>query len=350
VTVVALEHRPLARTVTLAAGLEAYEQAPVYAKVAGYVASIAVDIGDRVTEGQVLATLDVPEMAQQYAQAENQLAEQRAEVARAEADAGLRQIMFDRSHGLRARGAITEQDLDQARAESAKARAEVRLAQARARSREARLEELRALMDYARLRAPFAGIVTQRFLDRGALVQAAAASPAVSPIVTVARIDTLRALVDVPEPEVPFVDRADRAVLDVASLPGRRFEGTVTRLAGALDPASRTMRTEVDIPNPDGTLLPGMYGSMTITVEAHPDAPSLPERVVRLQKERATVHVLDGDRAVERVVAAGLVVDGWVEILEGLTERDRIIASRGAIVSDGMRVEVVETPAAGVGQ
>jgi RND family efflux transporter MFP subunit len=348
VAVVVPERRPLARTITLAAGLEAYEQAPVYAKVAGYVASITVDIGDRVIEGQVLATLDIPEMAQQYAQAENELAEQRAEVARAEADATLRKVIFERSRGLRGKDAITEQDLDQARAEAAKANAELRLAQARAKSAEARLAELRALMDYARLRAPFAGIVTQRFLDRGALVQAATSSAGVSPVVTVARIDTVRAFVDVPEPEVPFVDAADRATLDVVSIPGRRFEGQVTRFAGALDPGSRTMRTEVDVPNPDGSLRPGMYGTMTIAVENHPDALTVPESAVRRQKDRASIYVVDGDRAVERVVRTGFVADGRVEILEGLTESDRVIVSGAATLSDGIPVKVVQAARPGV--
>ena len=348
VAVVAPERQPLVRTITLAASLEAYEQAPVYAKVAGYVASITVDIGDRVSEGQVVATLEIPEMAQQYVQAENELAEHRAQVAGAEADATLRTVIFERSRGLRAKDAITEQDMDQARAESAKANAEFRLAQARAKSGEARLAELRALMEYARLRAPFAGIVTQRFVDRGALVQAATSSTGVSPVVTVARIDTVRASVDVPEPDVPFVDHADRATLDVASLPGRRFEGQVTRFAGALDPGSRTMRTEVDFPNPDGTLLPGMYGTMTIAVENHPDALTIPEPAVRRQQGRATVYVLDGDRAVERVVVTGFAADGRVEILQGLTERDRVIASGAASLSDGTPVTVVEAARSGV--
>jgi RND family efflux transporter MFP subunit len=348
VAVVAPERQPLARTITLAAGLEAYEQAPLYAKVAGYVASITVDIGDRVAEGQVLATLDIPEMAQQYIQAENELAEQRAKVARAEADATLKKVIFDRSRGLRAKDAITEQDLDQARAESAKANADLRLAQARAKSGEARLAELRALMEYARLRAPFAGIVTRRFIDRGALVQAATSSTGVSPVVTVARIDTVRAFVDVPEPDVPFVDRADRATLEVVSIPGRRFEGQVTRFAGALDPGSRTMRTEVDFPNPDGTLRPGMYGTMTIAVENHPDALTIPESAVRRQKDRATVYVVDGDRAVGHVVATGFTADGRIEILEGLTGSDRVIASGAASVSDGTPVRVVEAPRSGV--
>jgi RND family efflux transporter MFP subunit len=341
VAVVRVERQPLARTVTLAASLEPYEQAPLYAKVAGYVASIAVDIGDRVDEGQVLATLEIPEMAQQHAQAENQLAVQRAEVSRAEAEAELRRLILERSRGLRSRDAITAQDLDQARAEAAKASAELELARARARSAQARLGELQTLMEYARLRAPFAGIVTQRFVDRGALVQAATSSANVSPVVTVARTDTLRAFVDVPEPEVPFVDRADRAVLEVASLPGKRFEGVVTRVAGALDPSSRTMRTEIDFPNPDGILLPGMYGTMTIAVETHANALTLPETAVRRGKTRAVVYPLDGNRAVERVVTTGFSSEGRVEILAGLADGERVVGSVAPGLSDGTPVEVV---------
>jgi RND family efflux transporter MFP subunit len=344
VTVVRPERRPVARTITLAAGVEAYEQAPLYAKVAGYVASIAVDIGDAVGEGQVLATLEIPEMAQQCVQAENALAERRAEVARAGADATLRKVVFERSRGLRARDAVTEQDLDQARAGSAKASAELRLAEARARSAEARLAELRALMEYAHLRAPFAGIVTQRFVDRGALVQAATSGSGASPVVTVARIDTVRAVVDVPEPDVAFVDRGDRATLDVASVPDRRFEGQVTRVAGALDPGSRTMRMEVDFPNPDGALRPGTYGTMTIAVEDRRDALTVPGSAVRRQKDRVSVYVLDGRRAVERPVRTGFATHGRVEIVEGLADGDLVIATGAASLSDGTPVEVVAAP------
>jgi RND family efflux transporter MFP subunit len=347
VSVARAERQPLARTVTLAAGLEPYEQAPLYAKVAGYVASIAVDIGDRVDAGQELATLEIPEMAQQYAQAENQVEVQRAEVSKAEADAELRRVILERSRGLRAKDAITEQDLDQAQAEAARANAELELARARVSSGQAHLAELRALMEYAHLRAPFAGIVTQRFVDRGALVQAATSSTGVSPVVTVARTDTLRAFVDVPEPEVSFVDRGDRAVLEVAALPGRRFEGAITRFAGALDPGSRTMRTEVDFPNQDGILLPGMYGTMTIAVENHAKALTLPDTAVRREKNRAIVYLVDGGRAVERTVTTGLAADGRVEILAGLADGEGVVAVAAAGLSAGTPVEVVEASESG---
>jgi RND family efflux transporter MFP subunit len=293
----------------------------------------------------VLATLEIPEMADRLAQTAQQLAQQRAEVSKAEAEAALQKIVFARSRGLRAKDAITEQDLDEARARATKASAELGLARAREKGAEARVAELRALMQYATLRAPFAGVVTRRFVDRGALVQASSSNN--SPLLIVARTETVRVLADVPEPDVPSISHGDRAALLVSALPGRSFAGQVTRFAGALDPSSRTMRTEVDLPNPDGTLRPGMYGTLTITVEAHPDALTVPEAAVRREKTRAVVYVVDGDRAAERIVKPGLAAEGRVEILEGLGDGDRVIISGAIGLGDGAPVQVVEAPRTG---
>jgi len=339
------ERRTVARTITLSANVEAFEQASVYAKLAGYVDRITVDIGDRVNEGEILATLEIPEMADQYAQAEQQLAQQRAELTKAEAESTLQKIVFTRSQGLRAKDAITEQDLDEARARATKAAAELQLARARARAGEARVGELHTLMQYATLRAPFAGVVTRRFVDRGALVQPSTSSNA--PLLIVARTDTVRVFADVPEPDVPFISGGDGAVLNVAALRGRTFAGQITRFAGALDPSSRTMRTEVDLPNADATLRPGMYGTLTIAVETHPDALTVPEGAVRREKKRAIVYVVDRDHAAERIVKPGLTAEGRVEILEGIADRDRVITSGLVGLSEGAPVQVVEAPRTG---
>ncbi|MBI3768394.1 MAG: efflux RND transporter periplasmic adaptor subunit [Deltaproteobacteria bacterium] len=343
VTVIRPERRAIARTISLTAGIEAYEQAPIYAKVPGYVAEIAVDIGDRVAEGQRLATLEMPEMAQQYAQAESALAERRAELAKANAETALQKVQLARSRNLRAKDAITEQDLDQSTARSATAVAAVDLATARIGSAEARLAELRALMSYAELRAPFAGVVTRRYVDRGALVQAATSNNNVRPVVIVARVDKVRVFTDVPEPDVPFIGRDLPATLEVAATPGRRFTGQITRFAGALDPSSCTMHTEVDFDNPDGALLPGMYGTLVIDVETHPDALTVPEEAVRVEKAKTVVFVVDGDHAAVRAVKTGFAAEHRVEILEGLGDGETLIASASAVV-DGTPVQVTRTP------
>ena len=200
-------------------------------------------------------------------------------------------------------------------------------------------------MQYATLRAPFAGVVTRRFVDRGALVQASSSNN--SPLLIVARTDTVRVFADVPEPDVPFISRGDRAVLAVAALPSRTFAGQIIRLAEALDPSSRTMRTEVDLPNADGTLRPGMDGTLTIAVETHPDALTVPEAAVRREKARAVVYLVDGDHAAERIVKTGLTAEARVEILEGLGDGDRVITSGAIGLSEGAPVQVVEAPRTG---
>ena len=341
VEVVVPRREAVVRTIGLSATVEAYETAPIYAKVAGYLKTISVDIGDRVSEGQELATLEIPEMAEQYNQAEGELGVRRAELAKAEAEARLRTIVFQRSRELRERDAITQQDLDEARAHHSVAEAELRLTRARQQSAEGRLAELGALMDYGRLKAPFDGIVTERFVDRGALVQAATSSTNMSPVVTVARTDVVRVFVDVPEPDVPFIDRGDPAVLELSALPGRPFKGRVARFAGALDPRSRTMRTEADFPNPAGELLPGMYGTLTISIDTREGALTLPQKAVRRRKQAAFAYVVQGTRAARRQLQTGIVSGDRVEILDGIADTDRVIVVSHGNLSDGGEVRVV---------
>ncbi len=336
--VIHAERNAMARTVSLAANVEAYEQAPLYAKVPGYVATINVDIGDVVVEDQLLATLEMPEMAHQYAQAESHRIEQRAALASARAEAELQERLMKRSVGLRAKDAISEEDLEQARAGAAKARAELALADARTTTVEARLKELEAFMGYGELRAPFAGIITKRFVDRGALVQAATSSSDVRPVVVVARVDQLRISVDVPEPDVPLVDVGDPAALTIAALPDRTFTSTVARIAGALDPRSRTMRAEVDLPNTDGILRSGMYGTLTIDVETVADALTLPTAAVNQGRKGASVFVLDGDVARQRPVTVGLADDDRLQILAGISTADEVVGTTAGI-ADGTRIQ-----------
>jgi RND family efflux transporter MFP subunit len=247
----------VSRTLTLPGSVEAFEKARLYAKVAGYLEQIHVDIGDQVKQGQVLAVLDIPEMTMEYAQAEAESTEAKARHAKVQADYELQKVIHERSKTLRERAAITQQDLDEAKAKYEVAAAGVKLAQARIDNTQAHLSKLKTLLEYAKIKAPFDGIVTERFVDPGALIQAATtASVNISPVVTVQRVATVRVFVDVPEPDVPAVDRGDPATLVLSALPQKKFEGVVTRFASALDPSTRTMKVEVDFPNPEGLLRP----------------------------------------------------------------------------------------------
>ncbi|MGH7781573.1 MAG: efflux RND transporter periplasmic adaptor subunit [Candidatus Binataceae bacterium] len=340
VTIVKPTRHAVTRTITLTANVEAYEQVPLFAKVAGYVTTINVDIGDSVRKGELIATLEVPEIEQQSRMVLSEVAERQADLNKARADAELAMVIFARSKGLRAKDAITQQDMDEARAHRATANAGVEVADSRLRAAQAHLAEVRALLAYARITAPFDGIVTRRFVDPGALIQAATAGNNVTPVVTVARIDIMRVFVDVPEPNAPFISQGETAELRVEALPRHAFKGSVTRYAGALDPATRTMRTEVDLPNPDTTLRPGMYGNLVIVLKDRADALSLPRSVVHPDDRGAFIYVLRNGKAVERRVQLGLESNQRVEIVDGVSDGIPVISAPQEL-DDGTSVRIV---------
>jgi RND family efflux transporter MFP subunit len=348
VQVVQPERQSLHRRRTLPASVEPYEVVRLYAKVAGYLADIRVDIGDRVRKNETLAVIEVPETAAERPVLDAELAEAKAQLGKAEAANELQRAIYERSQTLRAHGSITEQDLEQARAQRAAAVAEVALAKARIASVRARVERLDTLLAYATITAPFDGVVTERFVHPGALIQMAAASNTVSPIITVQRADVVRATATVAESDVPFVDRGDPATLVVRALPERPFAAAVTRMADALDPATRTMRVEVDVPNPDGALRPGMYGELSLDLDQRPGVLTVPATAVLNDKGQTVVYVVDGGAARKVAVKTGAEDDGGrTEIRAGLDETEQVVAGGGGALSDGAPVRVVEAGASG---
>lgn len=336
----------VSRTLTLPGSVEAFEKAKLYAKVAGYLEQIHVDIGDRVQRGQVLAVLDIPEMTMEYAQAEAELAEAKAQHAKARADYELQRVIHERSKTLRAREAITQQDLDEAKARYEVAAAGVQLAQARIDNVQARLGKLKTLMDYAKIKAPFDGIVTERFVDPGALIQAATtASVNISPVVTIQRVATVRVFVDAPEPDVPAIDRGDPATLVLSALPQKKFEGVVTRFASALVPLTRTMKVEVDFPNPDGLLRPGMYGNLTVALETRAEALTLPATALLIEKDKTFVYVVEDEKARKVEVTTGIDDGIRVEIVKGLQGNAEVVVAGASAITDGGRVRAVHANA-----
>src|SRR5713101_7877029 len=335
------------RSISLSASVEAFATARLYAKVAGYLDKISVDIGDWVTKGQVLAVLDVPEMAMEYTQAEAELAEAKAQQVKAQADYSLQKVVLERSKTLRAREAITPQQLDEATAKCEVAAAEVTLVHSRIDNARARLGKLKTLMEYTKITAPFEGIVTERFVDPGALIQAATtASVNVSPMVTVQRADIVRVFVDVPESEVPAVDRGDPVTLVLSALPEKKFAGAVTRFASALHPSTRTMKVEIDFPNPEGLLRPGMYGNLTLNLETHAEALTLPVPALVSEKGKTFVYVVEDGKARRVEVTTGIDDGIRVEITKGLQGNEEVIVAGGSAVTDGGAVRAVTDDAA----
>ncbi len=360
VEVVVPQREDLQRQITLSGTIEPFQLARLHSKVAGYLEWIAVDIGDRVTKGQILAKLEVPEMADQYstAQAELGIVESdrihaEAELERARADLELKKLTFGRLQGVASEepDMVPLQKVDEARAEYQLAEATVRVLESRIRQVEsqmkramANLQGLKTLMSYTEIKAPFSGVVTERPVDPGALIQAGSNSQTAQPVVTIASTDVLRVFVDVPEAEVPSVQRGDHALIKVPALPSHSFEARVTRFAGALNPATRTMRTEIDMPNQGNTLKPGMYGEVTLILEEHSQAITLPAGAVHTEGDKKFVYSVVAGRLRKIEVQAGLDDGITVEITEGLEGNETVVlASRGGL-QEGMEVEARRAP------
>lgn len=306
------------RFVALPGSLRANQQVTLHAKVAGYLRAISVDRGDMVKAGQVLAELDLPELA--------------AERARHEAEVRVARAEVDRIKAAQAKASdlVTPQSADAAAA---------RLAVA-----EAALRHNAALLAYGEITAPFAGVVTTRHADPGAFVPAATAgsSPAAAAIVSISDYSVVRVVVAVPEPEVARIATGQPVVLTADALPGRVFRGTVSRQAGALDERTRTLTVEADLPNADGALRPGMYVNARIGVELHRDALLVPAAALVREKAAGFVFVSADGKANRVPVKFGFNDGVNVEILEGVAAGARVLIPGKLALTPGQAVTVVE--------
>ena len=306
------------RFVTLPGSLRANQQVTLHAKVAGYLKSIKVDMGDSVKAGQLLAEIELPELL--------------AERAKYDAEWSLAKSEADRVKGaqLKAPDLITPQAADTAAARLA-------LAQAGRTQNE-------TLLRYGRITAPFAGVITMRYVDLGAFVPAASASstPAAAAIVSLADYSTVRAVVGVPEVEAARIQAGQPVVLTFDALPGRAFKGIVSRHAGALDEKTRTLSVEADFPNSDGALRPGMYASVKIGVELHRGALLVPAAALVREKAAGFLFVLAEGKATRLPVKYGFNDGVNVEILEGVAENARVIIPGKVALVAGQAVTAVE--------
>lgn len=312
VKVVQPERRDLARVSGQPATAEAMHEADLGSKVSGQVTELNVDIGSRVSAGQVLARIAVPELIQARNAAEARVVAMRS--------------AYDRTAELAQRNSITQRAVTEAKG---------RLDTAIAEKAEAEAE-----MAYATIQAPFDGVVTVRTIDPGDMVfQASSPKGSGQPLLRVAKLDVIRVKTYVPERDSTWVDVGDPAVVAFDALPGTTFTGKVARLSGVLDPSTRTMLVEVDLPNADGRIRPGFYGRTQITLERRERALALPTGAVRDDGGNAYVYVVaPGDTARKTPVTLGLQDGGWVEIESGLAGGERVIAGAVAGLSDGAAV------------
>ncbi len=250
---------------------------------------------------------------------------------------------------MRAKVEIAQSNVESARAKMETPKAKQQAAQARLDSAKANIARLTTLTDYAKIEAPFDGVVTERFVDPGAMIQTAASSRQAAPIVTVMNIDKVRIYVDVPESDVLYVKEGNAATLTVRELPGREFKGRVARFTTALDPGTRTMRVEINVPNPDHTLRAGMYGQVKLALEMRRGVLTLPARCLITEKQKKSVLLVEGGKVKKVGVTIGADDGSHVEITSGLKGDEEVII-RGSGVSPGMMVTAKRVQPAAAGE
>lgn len=318
VETVRVKQGEIVRTLTLPGNLRAYQEAMLYAKVPGYLKSIAVDRGDWVKANAFLAEIEAPEMLADVAKF-------KAEVKVAELEVKRVDEAFRKAPDL-----VIPLTVDTARGKFEIAKAN--------------LDRIETLLSYSKITAPFDGVVTKRWVDPGAFIPAATSSSAARSAAVVTLMDFSRVRIDVaiPQPEVPLVKKDLPVTVTVEELPGRVFEGEVTRFAYALDESTKTMMTEIEIPNPDHALRPGMYASCRMTLEKKTDAQLLPAEALITEKNKSFVYCVRDHKAARVPVKTGFDDGITVEILEGLKPNEAVIVAGKQAVTDGQPVNAME--------
>lgn len=338
--VAVVKRHDISSTTSIAGEFLPMQEVELHAKVAGYIRKITVDIGDRVHTGQVVAVLEVPELNAQVAGADAGIRHSQDEIKRAEHELSRTKAAHEALHAAALRlqqasqarpGLIAEQELDDALAKDRSAEAQVEAAQSALSAAQQQLDiskanhsQVSAMQDYSRIIAPFDGVVTWRYADTGALVQAGTSNSGM-PVVKLAQVSTLRLRIPVPEEIAPRVHIGSEANVRVQAT-GEQFAGKVTRLTDSLDRSTRTMQVEIDVPNAGYHLAPGMYADVQLLIEKHANALTVPVRAVSESNGKSSVLIVDQQNRVQsRDIKTGIQSPDRVEVLAGLQEGDRVI-------------------------
>ena len=344
VRVAAVQPSDSIQTVSLPATTSAFSAANVFARASGYIAKREVDIGDRVKAGQLLAEIVAPELDHQIAQAEATLGQLRAALQQAEANRDLAQVTWNRDSPLVSKGWVTAQqgtiDVQTLKAQQAA----VAVAQANVVAEEAQLQVLHQHKIYQRVVAPFDGVITQRNVDIGSLVQADATSGTF--MFTIMQGNVIRTQVFVPQDEAFGLQPGIDAVVRVPEIPDRTFPGKVTRIANALQPGSRTLLTEIDIPNPDGALTPGIYCTIELRILHKTPSYKVSADAIIFNEAGLQVAVVENDVVHLRKVAVVRDLGQEVEVNSGVKRGDWVILNPPVDLTDGHRVQVRPGPPA----
>lgn len=347
----------LSSSLVLTAEFEPFQEIDVMAKVSGYIRGIKVDIGDRVKEGQLLANLEVPEMQDDLTRAAASLEESNAELAAARDDLQRAQSAHDMAHlsysrildvSKREPGLVPQQDVDEAHSRDLVAEAQVSGAKSRISACEQRIRvsqaeqaRFKTLYQYAVITAPFAGVITKRYANEGALIQAGTASQTQAmPVVRLSENGLLRLALPVPESAVPSVHLGQQVDVKVSAL-NRTFPGRVARFADKVDEATRTMKTEVDVPNPSLELVPGMYAEVDLVTEQRRNVLSVPVEALDVSGGSSQLFTVKPPGVIQVIpVRTGIEDAARVEVRSGdLKDGDDVVTGSRAGLEDGMKVQ-----------
>jgi RND family efflux transporter MFP subunit len=322
VAVIRPRHSNASESVTFPGNVQAFVETPIYARTAGYLTKWFVDIGGAVQAGQLLAVIDTPEVEQQLRQAE-------AAQLQAEANLDLAKTTAERWQNLLKSDGVSQQEVDQ-NLSAYKAR------QADFLAAVANVERLKYLQSFQRVTAPFAGVITARSVDIGALI----ANGNSQQLFKLAQINVLRVYVNAPEPYGNAMVIGLPAELHVAEFVNRTFVGKVVRTAGAIDPASRTLLTEVDVPNPKGEIMPGAYAEVAFHLKGGGQTLLLPSNTLIFRSGGSQIAVVEDNHARLRSVTIGRDLGANLEIVSGLRDTDQVILNPSDSLSDGQPVAV----------
>jgi RND family efflux transporter MFP subunit len=329
------------RAMTLPGTVRALEQTKIYPRVTGYVRRWLVDLGDKVKAGQLLVEIDTPELDAQLSQARAQLAQAQAAVKQVTAQRDYSRSNTQRYESLADQKLVSKAQVEQTQAQASTDEASVASAESNVLAQKANVQRLVETQAFSRVVAPFAGTVTTRNIERGDLVTEAKTTE----LYTIVAIDPVRVFVDVPQTVAANVHAGAQATLVVREFPGRTFAGKVTRSAGALDPDLHTMTTEVQVPNPDGALMPGMYVQAVLTFPVPHRVVEVPATALYSDAQGLRVGVVDAQQklhfapiTIERDTGASL------QIATGLTGDERVVKIAVPGLVEGDALEVSGTP------
>lgn len=322
-------------------------QATLFAKVSGYLEEILYDKGDWVQKGDVIARIAVPELENELKIQEAELAQCKADIERAQTEVTLREIIYNRLAKVQAesKDLVPEEHVDEAKGQLEVAKAELALVKSWGDVVLTRIEKTKTLLGYTTINAPFSGVITNRWVDPGALIQVATTSQdKAASIVHIMDMNTLRVQVHVPEPDTPFIETGKKATLTVNELPGKIFDASVSRYSWALERNTRTMLVEIDVSNAEHILRPGMFAKVTIHLKAHEDVLTIPAEALITESDKAYIYVADDNNTVRKIPVKTGIDDGIiVEILDGLQESDKVIVAGKHLVTEGDTVITSES-------